>query len=119
VAVNIEVVRSRIARAGSGGVAAPDVLSFAEQAATQGELAAELSEGVSALLSLITASVGRHGELLCSLDEDSSAIRFEVESDTAERLLPRLQLLGAAAGFTAGKAGGSVILSIPKTSRTF
>ena len=114
--VNIEVVRSRLARAAGSGGSEQDVLSFAEQAASQAEVAAKLNEGVGALLSLIAASVDADGRLRCASDDNSSAISFEVESAKAERLLPWLEALGKAAGFAAEKRGGAVILSFPKTS---
>ncbi len=94
-----------------------EVLSFAEQAASQAEAAAKLSEGVGALLALITASVDDAGRLHCTGGVDASTIRFDVDKATAERLLPRLAALGARAGFDVENAGGAVILSIPKTSR--
>jgi hypothetical protein len=113
VVVNIEVVRSRLARAAASGGPKQDVLSFAEQAASQAEVAAKLNEGVGALLSLIAASVDAHGCLRCTT-ENSSAIRFEVENAKAERLLPWLEALGSAVGFAAEKRGEAVILSFPK-----
>ncbi len=116
VVVNIEVVRSRLAKAAVHGGSEQDVLSFAEQAASQAEVAAKLNEGVGALLSLIAASVDADGRLRCASVDNSSAIRFEVESATAERLLPWLEALGRAAGFAAEKRGGTVILSFRRTS---
>lgn len=118
VVVNIEVVRSRLARAAAGGGTEQDILSFAEQAASQAEVAAKLNEGVGALLSLMAASVDSTGRMRCGSEEDSSAIRFDVESAMAERLLPWLEALGAAAGFTAERRVGAVILRFPKTSDT-
>jgi hypothetical protein len=117
VVVNIEVVRSRLARAAVSGGPKQDVLSFAGQAASEAEVAAKLNEGVGALLSLIAASVDSDGRLRCT-SENPSSIRFEVESATAERLLPWLEALGKAAGFAADKRGGAVILSIPKTGES-
>jgi len=114
--VNLEVVRSRLARAAPAASEKDEVLSFAEQAASQAESAAKLSEGVGALLALIAASVGEEGRLHCSSGVDPSTIRFEVDTPTAERLVPRLAALGARAGFVAENDAGAVILSFPKTS---
>ena len=118
VVVNIEVVRSRLARAAAGGGSQQEILSFAEQAASQAEVAAKLNEGVGALLSLMAASVDANGHAQWTSEDDSSAIRFDVENAMAERLLPWLEALGAAAGFTAEKRVGAVILRFPKTSGT-
>ena len=115
-AVNLEVVRSRLARAAPTMSEKDEVLSFAEQAASQAEAAAKLSEGVGALLALIAASVDDAGRLHCTSGVDASSIRFDVDKPTAERLLPRLAALGARAGFGAENDGGAVILSFPKTS---
>jgi len=114
--VNLEVVRSRLARAAEATSEKDEVLSFAEQAASQAEAAATLSEGVGALLSLISSSVDEAGRLHCSGGIEASTITFEVDKATAERLLPRLAALGARAGFAAENDGRAVILSFPKTS---
>ncbi len=118
VVVNIEVVRSRLARAAAGGGTGQDILSFAEQAASQAEVAAQLNEGVGALLSLIVASVDSDDRMRCAPDDDSSGIRFDVESAAAERLLPMLEALGTSAGFTAERGVGAIILRFPKISDT-
>jgi hypothetical protein len=86
------------------------MLSFAEQAASQAELAAKLNEGVGALLSLMAASVDANGNAKWTSEDDSSAIRFDVDNATADRLLPWLETLGAASGFTVERRGGAVIL---------
>jgi hypothetical protein len=114
--VNLEVVRSRLARAAPATSEKDEVLSFAEQAASQAEAAAKLSEGVGALLALMAASVDEEGRLHCRSGVDSTTIRFEVDKATAERLVPRVEALGARAGFVAENDGGTVILSFPKTS---
>ena len=118
VVVNIEVVRSRLARAAAGGATQQEILSFAEQAASEAEVAARLNEGVGALLSLMAASVDSKDRMHCTSHDDGSAIRFDLESTVADQLLPRLEALGAAAGFTAEKRAGAVILRFPKTSGT-
>lgn len=114
--VNLEVVRSRLARAAPAVSEKDEVLSFAEQAASQAEAASKLSEGVGALLSLLAASVDETGRVRCAKGMGGSTIEFDVDEATAERLLPRLEALGAQAGFTAENDGGAVILSFPKTS---
>lgn len=115
--VNLEVVRSRLARGRSTIALGDDLLSFAEQAASQAEAASKLSEGVGALLSLLAASVDETGRVRCAKGANGSTIAFDVDKATAERLLPRLEALGAQAGFTAETNGGAVILSFPEKSR--
>ena len=114
--VNLEVVRSRLARGRSTIALRDDLLSFAEQAASQAEAASKLSEGVGALLSLLAASVDETGRVRCTKGGDGSTIEFDVDKATAERLLPRLAALGVQAGFTAENDSGAVILSFPKTT---
>jgi len=112
--VNLEVVRSRLARAGDE----KDLLTFAEQAAAQGEESVKLTEAVGALLSLILGSVDDSGRLRCSRASAApAAIRFDVEPGVAERVLPRLEALGKTIGFTAETSGSeTVILSFPEHS---
>ena len=114
--VNLEVVRSRLARSRDGST--QDVMSFAEQAVEQAEFVARLNEGVSALLSLITASLGDDGKLHCSAGKAGRTIRFDIDSATTERLLPRLKVLGEKAGFTTDTRDGSVIFTVPVKSGT-
>jgi hypothetical protein len=112
--VNLEVVRSRLARSGDEA----DVLVFAEQAAAQGEESVRLTEAVGALLSLIVGSVDGGGRLRCSSRSTApAAISFDLEPGVAERVLPGLQVLGKSVGFTAETSGAeTVILSFPDIS---
>lgn len=112
--VNLEVVRSRLARADHK----QDVLAFAEQAASQGEESVKLTEAVGALLSLVLGSVDGNGRLRCSrISAHPEAIRFELEPGIAERVLPGLEALGRKTGFMAETSGSeTVILSFPEHS---
>jgi hypothetical protein len=111
--VNLEVVRSRLARGESDDA----VLPFAEQAVAQVESAVRLNEGVRALLALVTASVDATGRLRCSVKPDTSTeIRFNVGPGAAERAMPGLTTLGEAAGFSAESHDGTVILSFRRSS---
>ena len=117
--VNLEVVRSRLARSDDEA----KVLTFAEQAAAQGEESVRLTEAVGALLSLIVGSVDETGKLRCSQASAAStappALRFDVASGVAERVLPGLSVLGKSVGFTAETSGAeTVILSFPELSST-
>lgn len=108
--VNLEVVRSRVERAGAD----PTILPFAEQAAAQAEETVKLSEAGGALMALIAGSLSDDGTLHCSLSPDGSELQFTIDKPTGERVLPGLQTLGAAAGFRADTRDGTVILSFPR-----
>ena len=113
--VNLEVVRSRLARSGDY----EDLLAFAEHAAAQGEASVQITEGLGALLSLILGSVDGNGMLRCSASVSPATLRFDLEPDAADRVIPALTLLGKTAGFTAETSGShTVILSIPEHSST-
>ena len=113
--VNLEVVRSRLARSGDY----EDLLAFAEHAAAQGEASVQITEGLGALLSLILGSVDRSGVLRCSASASPAMLRFELEPGAAERVVPALTVLGNATGFTAETSGSdTVILSFPESGST-
>jgi len=112
--VNLEVVRSRLARSGD-----KDLLAFAEDAAAQGEMSVQITEGLGALLSLIVGSVDGSGALRCSTSASPGTLTFELEPGVAERVVPALTLLGKAIGFTAETSGAeTVILSFPEPRST-
>lgn len=113
-AVNLEVVRSRLARAGDN-----DLLAFAEHAAAQGETSIQITEGLGALLSLIVGSVDGSGVLRCSASASPATLRFELEPGVAERVGPALALLGKTVGFTVEMSGAeTVIFSFPEPRST-
>jgi hypothetical protein len=114
--VNLEVVRSRLARTGGE----EGLLEFAEQACAQAEATVRLNEAAASLLQLVTASIGENGALRCERTMGSEpALRFELDVSTAERVLPGLRTLGKALGFDARTQAGAVILSFRQTSGEF
>lgn len=114
--VNLEVVRSRLARAAADS---QDVLPFAEQAMAQAEESVKLNEAVGSLLVLISGAVDSSGQLYCAdTAGEPSGLRFEVDRSTADRVLPGLRTLGQALGFCAETHGGAVILTFPQDSST-
>jgi hypothetical protein len=110
-AVNLEVVRSRLAKGASGHA---DVATFAAQAVSESEQLALMTEGIIALLELTVASVDRSGELRCFVSDDG-AITLEAARDTIERLAPRLDGLANVAGFHVETRQTAVILTFPAT----
>jgi hypothetical protein len=115
--VNLEVVRSRLARQADDS-SKRDLLSFAEQAVDQAESVARLFEGVSALILLITQSLGDDGKMRGAVAGAERTVSFDIDSTTAERLLPRLKALGEKAGFTTETGGKTVIFTLPVKSGT-
>ena len=116
--VNLEVVRSRLAR--NGGE--ESLLAFAEQASAQAEETVRLNEAAASLLQMVAGSIGENGELRCqrTMGEGSEpALHFKLDVSTAERVLPGLRTLGKALGFDARTRDGAVILSFPQTSGEF
>ena len=114
--VNLEVVRSRLARNGGEET----LLAFAEQASAQAEETVRLNEAVASLLQMVAASIGENGELRCERTMGSEpTLHFEMDVSTAERILPGLRTLGKALGFDARRRDGAVILSFPQTSGEF
>jgi hypothetical protein len=95
-----------------------DVLSFAEQAIEQAELAVRLNEGVRSLLYMIAASVSSDGKMRCATVGGARTISFDIDSATSERLFPALKALGAQAGFTAERSNSTVIFTVPEKSST-
>ncbi|MBA3646311.1 MAG: hypothetical protein H0W63_09045 [Gemmatimonadaceae bacterium] len=110
VAVNLEVVRSRIA-AGKTEKAAFE--SFADNAAQGAEESARLGDALVALCGAasdaMTAGVFKEGQ------ETSGAITLEfgMAPDHADIFLNRISALTARAGFSAEAAPAGVILRIP------
>ncbi len=110
VAVNLEVVRSRIA-AGKTDKAALE--SFADNAAQGAEESARLGEALVALCgaasNAVTGGVFKEGQ------EKSGAITLEfgMAPDNAALLVNRISALAARAGFSADAAPAGVILRIP------
>jgi hypothetical protein len=108
-AVNLEVVRSRLAK---GARDHADVATFAAQAVSESEQLASITEGIIALLELTVASVDRSGEFRCSISDDG-AITLETTRETIERLAPRLESLEHIAGFHVETRQTAVILTFP------
>jgi hypothetical protein len=97
---------------------AQDVLSFAEQAMEQTEIAVRLNDGVGALLYLIAAAVSADGKFRVATVGNSRTISFEIDSATSERLFPRLKALAGYSGFEAEQRDGRVIFTVPEKSST-
>jgi gamma-glutamylcysteine synthetase len=108
-AVNLEVVRSRLAK---GISSEADVASFTGNAVVESEQLASLVDGVVALLELTVGAVDESGKFRCSITGDST-ITLEAAHETINRAAPRLESLADAAGFRVETGETAVILTFP------
>jgi hypothetical protein len=108
-AVNLEVVRSRLAKGSSDQ---GDVASFAGNAVAESEQLAPLVDGVIALLELTVGAVDQSGVFRCSKTGDST-ITLDSGRETIDRVAGRLQSLASAAGFRVETRESAVILTFP------
>ena len=108
VALNVEVVRSRAAREGSG----KELTSFAERASAQVEEASKLTDGLLAVVSSVLAAqaagtlkeLGGHGA--------GSRIELMVYGDAAAAIVSDIERLASRIGVGVEQRGPSVILTI-------
>ena len=109
-AVNLEVVRSRIA---AGKTEKSDLQSFADNAARGVEESARLGEELVALCGA-AANAMAEGAFKESA-EASGAIRLEfgMAADQSKLLVKRIELLAERSGFSAEAASAGVILRVP------
>jgi len=109
-AVNVEVVRSRLGK-GASEKAAP-VAAFATRAASETEQLAAMTEGLIALLQVTIASVDDRGVFRCSVS-GTGAITLEATREMIERATPRLEQLSHMVGFRVESSETAVILTFP------
>ena len=108
-AVNLEVVRSRLAKVPS---VQSNISDFAEQAVSESEQVVSITEGIIALLELSIGAVDEHGEFRCSIIEPDR-VSLEASRDVVQRVTPRLTQLSNAAGFRVESSETAVILTFP------
>ena len=114
-AVNLEVVRSRVA---AGRTDAQSLQSFAENAAAGLEESARLAEGLVSLCSAITGSLAAGGVRV--LESSSSLVVLELAMSEASGsgVAGNASLLAERAGFVVEAAPTGVILRIPPDNET-
>ncbi|HEY8167028.1 MAG TPA: hypothetical protein VIF83_15875 [Gemmatimonadaceae bacterium] len=108
-AVNLEVVRSRLAKARS---AQSNISDFAEQAVSESEAVVSMTEGIIALLELSVGAVDEHGAFRCSIVEPDG-VSLEASREVIRRVMPRLIQLSNGAGFRVESSETAVILTFP------
>jgi len=110
-AVNLEVVRSRLA---AGGVKPESLQSFADNAARGVDEGSRLAEG---LVALCGALVG--GELSPTHNDGAGdALELSMSPDAAARLVTALGAVAQATGLRVEPGGAGVILRIPPDNET-
>jgi hypothetical protein len=116
VAVNVEVVRSRVSRDKAGGGAAgeapSDVASFAERASSQVGEAAALTDGLLALVSSVLAAE-REGTLKAPRGRSAgSRVELMIYGDNAATIVSDIERLTSRIGVGVEQHARRVILTI-------
>lgn len=113
-AVNLEVVRSRIA----SGAAASGVQSFADNAAQGLDDSAKLAEGMIALCNALTTALVDGSAVVRDQTERGAALELAMPQASADRLLAAMSSLAGRSGLNAERSGTGVILRIPFDDKT-
>lgn len=109
-AVNLEVVRSRVA---AGKTSTEALQSFADNAAKGLDDSARLGEALVTLCSALANAISA-GDLTETFAEAGFiSLELSMTADSAERLVQRVRTLAERGGFAAEAAGSGVILRIP------
>ncbi|MDQ6716893.1 MAG: hypothetical protein M3Z17_00950 [Gemmatimonadota bacterium] len=114
-AVNLEVVRSRVA---AGKTNAESLQSFADNAAAGLEASATLAEALVALCSAVTSSLAAARVRI--LEQSSNGVVIELRMTEADgvSLVGRVSALAERAGFGVEPRQSGVILRIPPDNET-
>jgi hypothetical protein len=109
-AVNLEVVRSRVA---AGKTSREALDSFAENAAQGLEESARLGEALVTLCSAAATALSSGGFTENSAEGGAITLELAMTADSAAQLVQRLGMLASRAGFDAEAAASGVILRVP------
>ena len=108
VAVNVEVVRSRVAREGP----ATEVASFAERAASQIGEASALTDGLLALVGTVLDAEARGTLRTARETGGGSRLELMIYGDRASRLVSDIKRLADRIGVGVEEHAGRVILTV-------
>jgi len=108
VAVNVEVVRSRVAREG----AATEIASFAERAGAQIGEATALTNGLLALVGVVLAAQAKGTLRSTTGASGGSRIELMIYGDRASVLVSDIKHLADRVGVGVEEVGGRVILTV-------
>lgn len=114
-AVNLEVVRSRVA---AGKSAADALQSFAENAATGLDDSARLTEEFVVLCGAITAAFSSGQIVVGERGAPGAVIKLKLAGDAGRLLASRVAMLAQRAGFGVEAGPSGVILRIPPDNET-
>lgn len=109
-AVNLEVVRSRVA---AGKTSSDDLESFADNAARGLEDSARLGEALVAICSAATSAMSAGDFKEMRTETGAISLELTMPAASAALLVERVGVLASRAGFAAEAAGSGVILRIP------
>jgi len=109
VAVNVEVVRSRV---GQGRVAAEDLASFAERASAQISEAGALSDGLLALVGAVLTAQGKGTLKSRRSRRDGNQIEITVYGAGAAAVVSDIERLASRIGAAVEQDGRKVILTV-------
>jgi signal transduction histidine kinase len=114
IAVNVEVVRSRIAREPDN----TDILPFAERAVAQVGVANTLTESLSAFVGCVLAAQARG--TLRAVDGGSAGTQLElmIYGEQADSLVSAIKRFGELTGVGVEQRNGRVILSLSSEGRS-
>lgn len=109
-AVNLEVVRSRVA---AGKTSREELQSFAGNAAQGLEDSARLGEALVTLCSAAATAISSGEFTETSMESGAISLELAMTADSAALLVQRVGMLALRAGFDAEAAASGVILRIP------
>jgi signal transduction histidine kinase len=109
VAVNIEVVRSRLGRPGAD---LKELQTFADRASSDSELAASLTSGLSDLTRLLGRAATAEGTASMDTAKGSTTIRVPVCASDDSGVSPDLQALATRMGVSIKLDGSAVIFTV-------
>jgi hypothetical protein len=114
VAVNVEVVRTRVAQreAGSGKGAAPEIASFAERAGAQIGEATALTNGLLALIRFVVAAEARGTLRAAPGASGGSRLELMIYGDRANALVSDIKHLADRIGVGIEEGAKRVILTV-------
>ena len=116
VAVNVEVVRSRVARPGgergSGKAGATEIVSFAERAGAQVGEAASLTNGLLSLVGIVLAAEAQGALHSATGGSAGSRIELMIYGDRASALVSDIKHLADRIGVGIEQDAGRVILTV-------
>ncbi len=108
IAVNVEVVRSRLARVEGG----KDLLTFADNAASQVGVANAITEGLFAFMGCVLSAQAAGTLRAITTGSGGNRLELMIYGDQADSLVSAIKRFGELAGVGVEQRDGRVILSL-------